>query len=201
MSRNEFAARGGWWVVAQVPVMLGAALAPLLWGARSFDGTNAIQVAGASVTALGILLGLAGLATLGRALTPFPRPLDHAHLRQSGVYGLDVVRKRPNLVRALISIEGGCETVTPADIASPFVKVPFVSVWGDNSVGAAGVNGDARREGCSRAVSLIKGGGGRATFLLLPDAGLPGNSHMLMMDKNNLVIAEVLRKWVGDNVR
>ena len=73
--RSEFAARGGWWVVAQAPVMLGAVLVPLLWGARSFDGTNAIQVAGATVTALGVLLGLAGLATLGRALTPFPRPL------------------------------------------------------------------------------------------------------------------------------
>ena len=35
---------------------------------------------------------------------------------QSGVYGLDVVRKRPNLVRALVSVEGGCETFTPADI-------------------------------------------------------------------------------------
>ena len=86
--RSEFAARGGWWVIAQVPVMLAAVLAPLLWGARSFDPTNAIQVAGAAVTALGILLGLAGLVTLGRALTPFPRPLAHAQLRRSGVYGL-----------------------------------------------------------------------------------------------------------------
>ena len=86
--QSEFAARGGWWVVAQVPVMLGALLAPLLWGARSFDGTNTIQVAGAALTALGILLGLAGLVTLGRALTPFPRPLARAQLRQSGVYGL-----------------------------------------------------------------------------------------------------------------
>jgi protein-S-isoprenylcysteine O-methyltransferase Ste14 len=86
--RSEFAARGGWWVVAQAPVMLGAVLVPLLWGARSFDGTNAIQVAGATVTALGVLLGLAGLVTLGRALTPFPRPLARAQLRQSGIYGL-----------------------------------------------------------------------------------------------------------------
>jgi protein-S-isoprenylcysteine O-methyltransferase Ste14 len=86
--RSEFAARGGWWVVAQAPVMLGAVLAPLLWGARSFSGTNAIQVAGATVTALGVLLGLAGLVTLGRALTPFPRPLARAQLRQSGIYGL-----------------------------------------------------------------------------------------------------------------
>jgi len=88
MSRDEFAARGGWWVVAQVPVMLGAVLTPLLWSARSFDGTNAVQVAGATLTALGILLALAGLATLGRTLTPFPRPAAHAQLRRSGVYGL-----------------------------------------------------------------------------------------------------------------
>ena len=120
---------------------------------------------------------------------------------QSGVYGLDVVRKRPNLVRALVSVEGGCETVTPADIATPFVKVPFVSVWGDNSVGAKGVNGDKRREGCVQAVNLIKGGGGRAALLLLPDAGVKGNSHMMMMDRNNLQVADLIRKWIGENVR
>lgn len=120
---------------------------------------------------------------------------------QSGVYGLDVVRRRPNLVKALISVEGGCETLTPVDIASPFVKVPFVTVWGDNSIGAAGVNGDQRREGCSKAAGMIKSGGGRATFLLLPDAGIRGNSHMLMMDRNNLLIAEVLRRWMEENVK
>jgi protein-S-isoprenylcysteine O-methyltransferase Ste14 len=81
-----FAARGGWWVLAQVPVMLGALVAPLVWGAGSFDGANAIQLAGAALTALGILLAIAGLASLGSALTPFPRPLAKASLRQSGVY-------------------------------------------------------------------------------------------------------------------
>ena len=29
-------------------------------------------------------------------------------------------------------------------------------------------------------------GGGRETFLLLPENGIAGNSHMMMMDKNNL---------------
>jgi len=72
---------------------------------------------------------------------------------------------------------------------------------GDNSIGAKGVNGDKRREGCAQAVNMIKGGGGRATFLLLPDAGIAGNSHMMMMDKNNLVVAEALRKWVTENVK
>lgn len=81
-----FTARGGWWVLAQVPVMLGALVVPLAWGAGSFDGANAIQLAGAGLTALGIALAIAGLASLGSALTPFPRPLAKARLRQSGVY-------------------------------------------------------------------------------------------------------------------
>ena len=67
-----FTARGGWWVLAQVPVMLGALVAPLVWGAGSFDGANAIQLAGAALTALGLLLAIAGLVALGSALTPFP---------------------------------------------------------------------------------------------------------------------------------
>jgi len=66
--------------------MLGALVAPLVWGAGSFDGANAIQLAGAAVTALGILLAIAGLVSLGSALTPFPRPRANARLRQSGVY-------------------------------------------------------------------------------------------------------------------
>jgi pimeloyl-ACP methyl ester carboxylesterase len=120
---------------------------------------------------------------------------------QSGVYGLDVVRRRPDKVRALVSIEGGCETLTQHDVGKFFAKVPFTSVWGDNSVGANSVNGDQRRGGCQKAVSLINGGGGRATFLLLPDNGIPGNSHMMMMDKNNLQIAGLIRKWIGEQVR
>ena len=97
--------------------------------------------------------------------------------------------------------EGGCETLTQDDVAKFFARVPFVSVWGDNSVGAWGVNGDKRRGGCVQAVNLLNGGGGKGTFLLLPEAGIPGNSHMMMMDKNNLQIAGLLRKWIGENVR
>ena len=118
---------------------------------------------------------------------------------QSGIIGLDVARQRPNLVKALVSVEGGCETVTAKDIATPFVKVPFVSVWGDNSKGAWGANGDKRREGCVQAMDMISKGGGRASFTLLPAMGIAGNSHMMMMDKNNLRVADVNLKWIADN--
>jgi len=118
---------------------------------------------------------------------------------QSGVYGVDVVRKRPALVKALVSVEGGCETLTPEDASKYFAGVPFISVWGDNSVGAWGVNGDKRRNGCIQAVQMIGAAGGRATFMLLPELGIPGNSHMLMMDRNNLQIAALLRKWIAEH--
>jgi pimeloyl-ACP methyl ester carboxylesterase len=119
---------------------------------------------------------------------------------QSGVYGLDVVRKRASLVRALVSVEGGCDTFQAAD-AARFKSVPMLSLWGDNSVGAKEtVNGDKRRDGCLAAVNAIKAAGGRAALLLLPEAGIKGNSHMMMMDKNNLQVADRLLKWLGESV-
>ena len=32
---------------------------------------------------------------------------------------------------------------------------------------------------------------------LLPKAGLIGNSHMLMMDKNNLQVAALIQEWLA----
>jgi pimeloyl-ACP methyl ester carboxylesterase len=120
---------------------------------------------------------------------------------QSGVLGLDLVRKRANLVRGLITVEGGCDKFSADDAKSFFTRVPVLSLWGDNSVGAKDtVNGDERRNGCLAAVNAIKAAGGRASLLMLPDMGIKGNSHMMMMDKNNLQLADILLKWITDNV-
>jgi pimeloyl-ACP methyl ester carboxylesterase len=121
---------------------------------------------------------------------------------QSGVYGIDLVKRRPQLVRGLISVEGGCENLNTADAKTHFTGVPFVSVWGDNSIGAKNtVNGDKRREACVQAAGFIRAAGGRGSVLMLPDLGMRGNSHMLMMDRNNLEIADVLQKWIAEHVR
>ena len=37
-------------------------------------------------------------------------------------------------------------------------------------------------------------------MLLLPDTGIKGNSHMMMMDRNNLQLADMLLKWIDENV-
>jgi pimeloyl-ACP methyl ester carboxylesterase len=119
---------------------------------------------------------------------------------QSGTLGLGAVVQRPNLVKGLISVEGGCTPVTDTDIKQAYSKVPFLSFWGDHSVGAVGANGDARRTGCQATVASFKKAGGNAEFLLLPDLGIKGNSHMMMMDNNNLELADILGTWIIRNV-
>ena len=43
----------------------------------------------------------------------------------------------------------------------------------------------------------IKAAGGSAEWINLPDIGIKGNSHMLMQDKNNAEIADVIQKWLA----
>ena len=119
---------------------------------------------------------------------------------QSGVLGIDLVRKRANLVKGFITVEGGCDKFSADDAKNFFANVPALSLWGDNSVGAKNtVNGDDRRNGCLAMVNAVKAVGGRASLLMLPDMGIKGNSHMMMMDKNNLQVADILLKWIEGN--
>jgi len=59
---------------------------------------------------------------------------------------------------------------------------------------------DERRNGCVATVAAIKSAGGTARVLLLPEAGQKGNSHMMMMDKNNLAVADLIIAWIGESV-
>ena len=43
---------------------------------------------------------------------------------------------------------------------------------------------------------VLRAAGGSIDIVDLPDGGLKGNSHMLMMDKNNGAIADLIQKWL-----
>ena len=120
---------------------------------------------------------------------------------QSGAYGMNLVRERAAKLRALINVEGNCAPVTAEEVTNIFSKVPLLSVWGDYSEGAPGPNGNERRNGCVATVNAIKSSGGTAKFLLLPEAGQKGNSHMLMMDRNNIQIADLVIGWLNDTIK
>ncbi len=44
--------------------------------------------------------------------------------------------------------------------------------------------------------AAVRAGGGTVDVINLPEIGISGNSHMLMMDKNNAEIADVIQRWL-----
>jgi len=42
----------------------------------------------------------------------------------------------------------------------------------------------------------VRAAGGSVDVINLPEVGIKGNSHMLMMDKNNAQVADVIQKWL-----
>lgn len=100
-------------------------------------------------------------------------------------------------VKGLISLEAVCATLTPDEIKS-LTAIPMLFVYGDHT---AGTSWEAWADGCRRFVDHVNRAGGKATLLLLPDAGLAGNSHMFMMDTNNLRVADLILRWIDRHVR
>ena len=115
---------------------------------------------------------------------------------QAGAITLAAVKAKPDKVLAFVDVEGNCVPVSAEDIDRVFTRVAFLSVFGDNSNGAQGANGDARRNGCMDTTNAIRAKKGPAEMIMLADKGLPGHSHMMMMDRGNLQIADVIIGWL-----
>ena len=80
--------RGGGWVVAQFALMALCFLAVVVppdWPARI---RTVLSAAGAVVALCGVAFAVWASRALGRALTPFPRPVEGAPLVASGPYGI-----------------------------------------------------------------------------------------------------------------
>lgn len=84
---HSFAARGGLWVLVQVPVLLIAAWLPVATGSGEWLPRGTLALIGVLLTACGAGLSVAGVVRLGEALTPFPAPRANAPLRTDGLYG------------------------------------------------------------------------------------------------------------------
>ena len=84
MVRN-FLARGGLWVLAQ-SLLLGVVIAGGLL-CRGQWHCVLLTLIGAILLLVSAGFGLAGAVTLGRNLTPFPKPSKGTQLVQTGIYG------------------------------------------------------------------------------------------------------------------
>ena len=79
--------RGEWYVLAQGVLVLLVLLAPAIDG-RLPSSPISTTVVGGILCALGLVLAAFGARSLGRSVSPFPRPKDDTHLVETGVYAI-----------------------------------------------------------------------------------------------------------------
>jgi pimeloyl-ACP methyl ester carboxylesterase len=111
---------------------------------------------------------------------------------QAGQFGLRVAQARPDKVKALVLVE-------PAGLGDPkqadkLKDVPILAVYGDY------IEQDSRwptiRKNGLGFYDLVRKAGGSVDVVDLPAAGIRGNSHMIMMDKNSDQVAGLIQDWL-----
>ena len=124
---------------------------------------------------------------------------------QSGSFPLESALLNPAAAKALVLVEpGSCPArYTPEQIAT-LAKVPILVVFGDHRDTPTGLptlpTWQARFEMCQTLIGRIKSAGGQAEMLAPPERGIRGNSHMIMQDRNNLQIADLILQWIDARV-
>jgi pimeloyl-ACP methyl ester carboxylesterase len=112
---------------------------------------------------------------------------------QAGQFGLRVAQARPEKVKALVLVEpaGTGEAAAIDKLAG----IPILSVYGDF------IEQDARwptiRANGIKFLDAGKDKGVTHEVIDLPKAGIKGNGHMLMMDKNNGEVASLIQDWLA----
>ncbi len=114
---------------------------------------------------------------------------------ESGIFPFQTAAISTQGIAGIISIEpGGC---TGLDV-NAVAKIPTLILYGDNV--SLFTNWASSLQTCTAFAAQVKAAGGNIQVLQLPSVNILGNSHMLMQDRNNLVIADLLVQWIEQNV-
>jgi pimeloyl-ACP methyl ester carboxylesterase len=134
-----------------------------------------------SVSALAALLDKVGPATLQT-------------WSSSGLMGYLTAIERPQLVKGILAVETSPTAFDeiPAEALRTLARVPIVIVIGDRAQDRV----DASRAFQRKMQAL----GGDVTVDVLPEAGIHGNGHTLMLERNNQQIMLRMISWLKDHV-
>jgi pimeloyl-ACP methyl ester carboxylesterase len=121
---------------------------------------------------------------------------------ESGFFPEEAAMIDPTGVRGIVSIEMGCTTTLKPEQLSTLAKIPILVMFGDHLADVQGRFGTiwpANFDSCQKFVDQVKAAGGDAEMMSLPKLGIKGNSHMLMQDKNNLQLADLILTWIDQH--
>jgi pimeloyl-ACP methyl ester carboxylesterase len=112
----------------------------------------------------------------------------------SGLLGYLTAVERPERVKAILAVETSVTAfdMIPAAGRQKLAKIPIYIVIGDHAQDRV----DASRKFQREMAAL----GGRVTVDVLPEAGIFGNGHTMMLEKNNKQIMFRMIAWLEGNV-
>jgi hypothetical protein len=117
------------------------------------------------------------------------------HSQSSGYPTMAALQKDSTGVRGIIQLETGCfANLTTADLAV-LKNIPILIVVADH------FTTPQPTPTCITEMQQVNGAGGDMTFISLPAIGIHGNSHMMMLDHNNLQVADVIIDWIDQHVK
>jgi pimeloyl-ACP methyl ester carboxylesterase len=120
---------------------------------------------------------------------------------ESGFFPEQAALIDPTGIKGIISIEMPCTNLTEPQIAT-IAKIPTLIMFGDHLSDVQGgpANWAMSFDSCQKFVDQLTKAGGDAVMMHLPKMGIKGNSHMLMQDKNNAQLADLILGWIDDHV-
>jgi len=108
---------------------------------------------------------------------------------QGSEFGMQLIRKYPELIRAAVFLEPSSTPYKEACASD----VPILYVWGDNITGTHWETYESNvRDYYEKQLAIDN----KVTWLSLPKYGIRGNSHFLMLDKNNKEILALIIDWL-----
>jgi pimeloyl-ACP methyl ester carboxylesterase len=140
-----------------------------------------------------------------KALSDLALQVDGAVLlthSQSGPYPLRAALINAKGIRAIVMVEPGTcngKMHTDDEIAK-LAKTPIFVLFGDHLASPTGLPGPSwenRYDDCKLFKARVDAAKGDVRVMTTVDSGVRGNSHMMMMDKNNLQIADLILAWIG----
>lgn len=123
---------------------------------------------------------------------------------QSGAFPLEAALANAAGIKGMVLVEpGACPAAYTDTQIATLARLPIMVVYGDYLATPTGIpdfSWQAAYDGCRAFVARVNAAGGQARMLHLPEQGIRGNSHMIMQDRNNLQIADLILRWIDESV-
>lgn len=116
---------------------------------------------------------------------------------QGAYYAMELATQYPDLIKGVVAIEPPAVPAATATGNHEDMNIlpPHLAVWGD-FIHGKNATWQGYLKGCERYFSVLKKTCPISRLDELPELGIQGNSHMMMLDKNSDIIAAHIQKWI-----